>query len=122
MKRPKWLTAAVYGKYPQCIGSVGQDWESWLDMNLVDYVAPMDYTESPKTFTELVSQHARTKAHARRTIAGIGVTANESRLDANKVIDQINLSRRFGLAGNALFDLDTTLEKRILPYLRLGIW
>lgn len=122
VKRPKWLTAAVYGKYPQCIGSVGQDWESWLDMNLVDYVAPMDYTESPKTFTELVSQHARTKAHARRTIAGIGVTANESRLDANKVIDQINLSRRFGLAGNALFDLDTTLEKRILPYLRLGIW
>jgi hypothetical protein len=38
------------------------------------------------------------------------------------VIDQINASRRHGLAGNALFDLDVTLEKQILPYLRLGIW
>jgi len=122
VKRPKWLTTAVYGKYPQCVGSVGQDWTSWLDMNLVDYVVPMDYTESPKTFTELLAQHAATKARARRTIAGIGVTANESRLDAAQVINQINLSRRYGLAGNALFDLDVTLEKRILPYLRQAIW
>ena len=122
VKRPKWLTAAVYGKYPQCVNSVGQDWEGWLDANLVDYVVPMDYTESTQTFVSLLAQHARTKAHARKTIAGIGVTANESRLDARQVIDQINLSRRAGLAGNALFDLDTTLEKNILPYLRLGIW
>ena len=75
-----------------------------------------------QTFVSLLAQHARTKAHARKTIAGIGVTANESRLDARQVIDQINLSRRAGLAGNARFDLDTTLEKNILPYLRLGIW
>jgi hypothetical protein len=26
------------------------------------------------------------------------------------------------MAGVALFDLDTTLEKQILPYLRMGIW
>ena len=32
------------------------------------------------------------------------------------------MSRRYGFAGNALFDLDITLEKQILPYLRLGIW
>ena len=30
--------------------------------------------------------------------------------------------RRRGFAGNALFDLDTTLEKQILPFLRLGLW
>ena len=38
------------------------------------------------------------------------------------VIDQVNMTRRRGFAGNALFDLDTTLEKRILPFLRLGLW
>ncbi len=50
------------------------------------------------------------------------MTANESRLDARQVIDQINLVRRYGLAGQSLFDLDVTLEKSIFPYLRLGIW
>ena len=122
VKRPRWLTAAVYGKYPNCVNTVGQDWYGWLNMNVVDYIVPMDYTEDNAKFAELVTQQAAVRTHANRTIVGIGVTANESRLDARKVIDQINLTRRHGLAGNALFDLDTTLEKQILPYLRLGIW
>ena len=122
VKRPKWLTAAVYGKYPNCVGSVGQDWDGWLNTGLVDYVVPMDYTESAAVFESYLAQHAAVKSHARRTIAGIGVTANESRLDARQVIDQIRLARRYGLAGESLFDLDVTLERQILPYLRLGIW
>ncbi|MBO7683322.1 MAG: family 10 glycosylhydrolase [Kiritimatiellae bacterium] len=122
VKRPKWLTAAVYGRYPTCIATVGQDWVGWLDAGVLDYVVPMDYTESLATFGELLRQHAGSKARARRTIAGIGVTANESRLDARQVIDQINLARRHGLAGVSLFDLDVTLEKSIFPYLRMGIW
>lgn len=122
VRRPKWLTAAVLGKYPTCIASVGQDWDSWLRSNLVDYAVPMDYTEDMAKFRSFVVQHASVRRHAARTICGIGVTANESRLDARQVIDQINIARRHGLAGVALFDLDTTLEKQILPYLRLGIW
>ena len=122
VKRPCWLTTAVLGKYPSCIAAVGQDWDSWLSGNLVDYVVPMDYTESLERFESFVSQHASNASHARRTIAGVGVTANESRLDAKAVIDQIRLSRKYGLAGNALFDLDVTLEKQILPCLKLGIW
>lgn len=122
VKKPMWLTAAVFGHYPRCIGAVGQDWCAWLDAQLVDYVVPMDYSNSLETFTGYVAQHAESKARARRTIAGIGVTANESRLDARQVIDQINVSRRYGLAGNALFDLDTTLDKNILPYLSMGAW
>lgn len=122
VKRPKWLTAAVYGKYPNCIGSVGQDWVGWVDMNAVDYVVPMDYCESNAKLEELLKQHASRQALAQRTIVGLGITANESRLDARKTIEQINLSRRYGMAGNALFDLDTTLEKSVLPYLKLGVW
>ena len=122
VKRPKKLTAAVYGKYPACIASVGQDWDSWLNANLVDYVVPMDYTEDKARFESFLAQHAAFKAHARKTIVGIGVTANESRLSARDVIDQVNLVRRYNLAGEALFDLDTTLEKDILPYLKLGQW
>jgi uncharacterized lipoprotein YddW (UPF0748 family) len=122
VKRPKWLTAAVLGKYPQCVFSVGQDWASWLDSNLVDYVVPMDYTENNSRFESYLSQHASRRSRAARVIAGIGVTANESRLGPRQVIDQIKLVRKYNLAGVALFDLDLFLEKEILPYLSLGLW
>lgn len=122
VKRPRWFTTAVLGKYPACIASVGQDWTAWLDANLVDYVVPMDYSDDNARFESYLKQHAAVRAHARRTIAGIGVTANESRLTAREVIDQIKLARRYGLAGVALFDLDFTLEREILPFLCLGLW
>ena len=122
VKRPCWLTTAVLGKYPTCIASVGQDWESWLDLNIVDYVVPMDYTENMMKFEEFIHQHSIRKSHARRTIAGIGVTANESRLEAKAVIDQIKLTRKYSLAGVSLFDLDQFLETDILPFLKMGIW
>ena len=122
VKKPVWLTAAVLGKYPSCVAAVGQDWYGWLDSGIVDYAVPMDYTEDMKLFSSLVAQHSKPKTHARKTIAGIGVTANESRLDARQVIDQINLARKNSLAGVALFDLDVTFEKQIVPYLKLGIW
>ncbi len=122
VKKPKWLTAAVLGKYPVCIASVGQDWQSWIDLNLIDFAVPMDYTENTALYTSFLEQHASKKTRARRTIAGIGVTANESRLDARQVIEQAMLARKYGLAGVALFDLDVTLQTLILPYLTMGAW
>ena len=115
VKRPKWLTAAVYGKYPNCIASVGQDWPQWLKFDIVDYVAPMDYTSSISKFRELLAQQASPKIHAKRTIAGIGVTANESKLNAQQVREQIALARQCGFAGQALFKLDDRLALTILP-------
>ena len=122
VKRPRWLTAAVYAKYPRCIETVGQDWVKWLNFDLVDYVVPMDYTESMSQFESFLRQHASRSVNARRTIAGIGVTASESKLNASQVVDQIRLSRKYGLAGQSLFDLDTTLAEKILPTLLKGIW
>ena len=122
VKRPKWLTTAVYAKYPRCIETVGQDWVKWLKFDIVDYVVPMDYTESMSQFESFLRQHAALSVNARRTIAGIGVTASESKLSAAQVVEQIRLVRKYGLAGESLFDLDTTLAEKILPALKKGVW
>ena len=122
VKRPRWLTAAVYGKYPRCIETVGQDWVKWLNFDLVDYVVPMDYTESMSQFESFLRQHATPSVNARRTIVGIGVTASESKLSAAQVAEQIRLVRKYGLAGQWRFDLNTTLAERILPELKKGVW
>ena len=121
MPQGKLLTAAVYGKYPSCVDSVGQDWESWLETGLLDYVAPMNYTEDMVKFNEWLGAQTRTRKQAMKIVPGLGVTAAESRLDAAQVIDQINAARKAGCPGFALFDLDTTLRQEILPVLRLGI-
>ncbi|MGN0846620.1 MAG: hypothetical protein ACI4RA_04465 [Kiritimatiellia bacterium] len=121
--RPRmWLTAAVLPSYPSCVRSVGQDWEAWIDRGLIDYAVPMNYFENHAKYEAAVTRQANTRARARRLISGIGVTANESALSPVQVIDQVNAARRAGLAGVALFDLDSTLAARVLPVLRLGLF
>jgi uncharacterized lipoprotein YddW (UPF0748 family) len=117
----KLLTAAVFGKYPSCVDSVGQDWELWLQLGLLDYVAPMNYTEDMAKFNEWLTMQTRSRKQAMKIISGLGVTAAESRLNPIEVIDQIKAGRKAGAAGFALFDLDTTLRQEVMPVLRLGI-
>ena len=117
----KLVTAAVLGKYPTCIESVGQDWMSWLECGYIDYAYPMNYMEDMTKYAELLSVQLKKRNVATRVVGGIGVTAAESRLEADDVIDQINALRAGRAAGFALFDLDTTLVKDILPVLRLGV-
>lgn len=121
--RPKAiLSTAVLGTYPSCITSVGQNWKTWIDTGLVDYVVPMNYVPDTPQLAALVQRQALTPAQARHVIGGIGVTANESMLSPRQVVDQINFVRRAGFAGVALFDLDTTLVTKVLPILRLGLF
>ena len=117
----KLLTAAVYGKYPSCVDAVGQDWEAWLRTGLVDYLLPMDYTEDPAKFAELVANQARARWLRKHMLPGIGVTAAESRLDPAQVIDQIRVVREADCPGFALFSLNTYLEQDVLPVLKVGM-
>jgi uncharacterized lipoprotein YddW (UPF0748 family) len=117
----KLLTAAVYGKYPSCADAVGQDWEAWLRTGDVDYLLPMDYTEDPAKFAELVGNQARARWLRKHMLPGIGVTAAESRLGPAQVIDQIQIVRSADCPGFALFSLDTYLEQDVFPALRVGV-
>ena len=94
---------------------------SWLECGYIDYAYPMNYMEDMAKYSELLSVQLKKRNIATRVVGGIGVTAAESRLEADDVIDQVNALRAGRAAGFALFDLDTTLIKDILPVLRLGI-
>jgi len=118
--RPAALfTVAVLGTYPSCADSVGQDWKAWLNAGLVDYIVPMNYTGDDAKYASLVAVQSHPKEHARRTISGIGVTANNLDLSAKQVKRQVSAARTAGLAGVAFFDLDQNLLRR-LPALQVG--
>ncbi len=115
------LSAAVFGKYPSCINSVGQDWGHWLKKGMIDFVCPMNYTVNLaqfKTYTkdQLAMPQARGKIYP-----GIGITAAESRLTPDLAIQQIVALRTLGAKGFILFDLDNTLREETLPILNHGI-
>ncbi len=109
-----WFTVAVLGKYPSCIEAVGQDWKSWLNAGCVDYIVPMNYTDNAAKYSSFVTVQSQSRTHARRTISGIGVTANGLHLTPWQINRQISSARAAGLAGVAFFDLDETLV-RLFP-------
>ncbi|MFH1969935.1 MAG: family 10 glycosylhydrolase, partial [Verrucomicrobiota bacterium] len=115
------ISAAVYPEYPSCINSIGQDWGRWLKEDLVDFVCPMDYTVNNGAFKNLVRRQLALANASGRVFPGLGVTAMESQLTPDQVIEQIRQTREAGAGGFVLFDLNRTLEHDILPALRMGL-
>ncbi len=117
----KALTVASYGDYPKCVYTVGQNWRMWLHLNLVDALLPMNYTEDENSLRDWLGTQTSEARYAKKIICGIGVTANESRLSPIDVLNQIDIARRAKCGGFALFDLDETLRRDVLPVLREGV-
>lgn len=115
------LSAAVFGGYPGCVASVGQDWVGWLKKGHADFVCPMNYTAESADFSTLVRNQLALSGVKGRVIPGIGVTSAESQLTPAQVIEQILIVRRGGAAGYILFQLGITLQRETLPALRLGV-
>lgn len=120
-KRRVAVSASVYGKYPQCAGSVGQDWGLWLRKGYVDFVCPMNYTADLDSFVTLTRDQVSLPGARDRVWPGIGVTATESRLGPVKVVDQVVALRAAGAPGFVLYDFDHVLADDVLPVLSLGL-
>ncbi len=115
------LSAAVWGGYPDTIPSIAQDWATWLKEGSVDFVCPMNYTEDSFRFSAQVQKQLALPGARGRVFPGLGVTAAESQLRADEVVEQIAILRRLGAPGFVLFDLSQTLRQDILPVLRQGV-
>ncbi len=115
------LTAAVWGAYPVIVQSIGQDWGRWLKEGLIDYAIPMNYAEELHGFTSLIDRQIDLTGKPRNLLPGIGVTAAESQLDPDQVIEQILAVRKRNLPGFVLFDLSKTVETETLPALERGL-
>ena len=115
------LSAAVYSSYPNVIKSLGQNWGLWLKEGYVDFVCPMNYTTDPSAFSQMCRRQIALPDARGRIYPGLGVTADESQLTPDQVIEEINILRKLDAPGFMLFDLTTTLRDETLPMLRLGL-
>ncbi|MFP4027379.1 MAG: family 10 glycosylhydrolase [Candidatus Brocadiia bacterium] len=62
--KDKELSAAVFSHYPGTLQEIGQDWESWVREELLDYVFPMNYSYSTEIASKWARNHISTLAGA----------------------------------------------------------
>ena len=115
------ISAAVFGSYPACVTSIGQDWIAWAKAGYIDFVCPMNYTEDTGYFMELLNNQLALLPKGFTIYPGIGATASNSLLKPDAVVEQIYLSRYLGGSGWAIFDYSLDISETVLPALAMGI-
>ena len=115
------ISTAVFGAYPACVTSIGQDWIAWAKAGYVDFVCPMNYTEETDYFTELLVNQLARMPKSVAIYPGIGATASNSLLTPDAVVEQIYLSRNLGASGWTIFDYSLDISETVLPALAIGV-
>ncbi|MEJ2703927.1 MAG: family 10 glycosylhydrolase, partial [Sedimentisphaerales bacterium] len=114
------ISAAVFRNWPVDRNTVGQDWKLWCERGYLDFVCPMDYTASSSRFQRMVEQQL-TWAGKVPCYPGIGLSTWSDSTDICKLIEQIDVTRRFGTGGFTIFNYSPTEAKEVLPLLGEGI-
>jgi len=111
------ISAAVFGSYPNCRDTVAQDWPKWIEAGYLDFVCPMDYTESDLNFIALVTNQLKLVGGRIPVYAGIG----QYRLTDDRTVGQIFHARQLGAAGFTMFELSRQSVGSAVPAIGVGV-
>ena len=109
------ISAAVFGDYPSCRESIGQDWVLWVREGYLDFVCPMDYTTDDDRFARLVGRQVELVGGKVPVYAGIGATASRSHFTDDRIVGQIFLSRQQRADGFVIFNFGAELLDPAAP-------
>ena len=115
------ISAAVFSSYPNCYYGVGQDWVRWAKEGYVDFLCPMDYTNSDYAFAARVIRQLQQVGGSVPVYPGIGACSSSSNLTADRVAGQIAIARNLGTDGFIIFNYTAALGNDVLPDLTTGI-
>jgi uncharacterized lipoprotein YddW (UPF0748 family) len=111
------ISAAVFGAYPDCRASVAQDWPEWIRAGYLDFVCPMDYTQSDLNFIGLVSNQLKLVEGRIPIYPGVG----QWRLSDDRTVGQIYHARRLGADGFTIFNLTRGSAESAVPAIGAGV-
>ncbi|MBT7298099.1 MAG: hypothetical protein HN849_01220, partial [Victivallales bacterium] len=97
---------------------VGQDWKLWCEKGWLDFVCPMDYTESNATFRNQVKAQVGYAGKV-PVYPGIGLSVWRDPQDVVKLIEQIEISRKYKTGGFTIFEYNSRMAG-VLPLVSLG--
>lgn len=111
------ISAAVFSDYPSCREQVGQDWVLWCKQGWLDFVCPMDYSETDGRFRNLVTNQAELLGGCTPLYAGIGAFINPD----DETLGQMEIARECGADGFVLFNMGKDLADQGFPRFAQGI-
>jgi len=112
------ISAAVFSNWPDCRESEGQDWGKWIELGYLDFVCPMDYTDSASAFRSMVQIQRDAIKGKIPLYPGIGASAPG--LTSVQVMDQVKIAREEKANGFIIFNYDTRTAAEQIPMLGLG--
>lgn len=115
------VSAAVFSGYPGCAQSVGQDWVQWAKKGWLDFVCPMDYTNSAESFANMVRSQQEALGGCIPMYPGIGIASSSSLLPPDQCVIQINSARSLNAPGWTLFCLNPRTAALHFPFLKIGV-
>ena len=115
------ISAAVFPNWNRDRDSVGQDWKLWCEKGWLDFVCPMDYTHMNRQFEHMVASQIEW-AGKTPCYPGIGESASTTgRMSVEKVIEQIQITRKYRTRGFVIFNYAVPEAGELLPLLGSGI-
>lgn len=103
-KKKVKLSAAVFRAWPECRESVGQDWVTWCKNGWLDFICPMNYTNSPDVFDASIKMQMAAVGGKIPIYPGIGATYPQAQT-VDRVADQIKISRKYKTGGFCIYGL-----------------
>ena len=114
------ISAAVFRNWPVDRNTVGQDWKLWCERGYLDFVCPMDYTDSNSQFQRMVEQQLTWTGKV-PCYPGIGLSVWTDSTDICKLIEQISLTRQLATGGFTIFNYSVPEANEVIPLLGEGI-
>jgi len=108
------VSAAVFAELARAREEKAQDWKLWLDRGWLDYVCTMTYTAPLADFEARVRNQLAT-VPGQNLVVGIGSWKLRQLTD---ITAQVDVVRRYGASGFAMFSYDDFAGRNVLPSVR----
>jgi len=107
------VSAAVKPYYPYSIFQNGQDWVDWCRRGLLDFVAPMSYTNHTSFLGKLTELHRRYIEESLPLYEGIGAFSSVSSLTPSMLKQQIETVKSYEADGVVIFHFNKLSEEHL---------
>ncbi len=112
------ISAAVFPRWEEHSARFGQNAAKWVQLGLLDFVAPMNYTKDRLDFATWLLIQRKAISGRLPLVVGMGPLSDACQFDGpEQLVEQIQIARSFGAGGFIIFKYTDQFAQEYLPYL-----